>query len=162
MIVCNVQSGTAWEQPIFLITTHVATLQDEQWDDEQQVARVLQRSDVPVDAVATGAHGPGDEGSGHTRPERNWLERVTFCESLHAKLFQTVRQWHGGERTAVHESSRPNAGKGVGECEGGDRCAAHESVMPNCGKGVGECEGGDATAAPERTIPNGGNGAGQC
>ena len=83
---------------------HVATPQGHHRDEPQYIARVLQSGELPVVAVATAAHDPGDEGcSGHRRPEDDGGESSALCESGDAELSQGVREREGGETSAAKE-----------------------------------------------------------
>ena len=54
---------------------HITLFQSERRDEPQHIAQLLHGGELPVGAVATAAHGPGDEGtSGHRRPEDDGVE----------------------------------------------------------------------------------------
>ena len=94
---------------------HVATPQGHRRDEMEHTSNMLQRGVLPVRAVATAAHGPGDEGcSGHRRQEDD-----------------------GGESRAISESSVADL-QGVRECDGGDATAANECTVFNSGQSMRE------------------------
>ena len=89
---------------------HVATPKGQRRDESQHIERVLQRGDLPVGAVATACHDPGDEGSGDRRPEDDRGESSAICESGDADRLQGVRECDGGETSASIESFSANIG----------------------------------------------------
>ena len=69
----------------------VATLEGQRRDEPQHIARMLQRGELTVGAVAAAAHGPGDEGSsGHRRSEDDRGETSAVTERTVANMYQSV------------------------------------------------------------------------
>ena len=80
---------------------HVATPQGKLRDEAQHIARPLHGGELPVGAVATVAHGPGDEGtSGHRRPEGDGGE-ISITKTTFTDSDQRVWQCEGGELTGT-------------------------------------------------------------
>ena len=72
---------------------HIATLHPQQRDEPQHIARILQDGELPVGAVATAAHGPGDEGTRRTtRPEEDVRKSSAVTERFFANRGQIVRK----------------------------------------------------------------------
>ena len=101
---------------------------------ESMRMRVSASPDLPVGAVATATHGPGDEGtSGHRRSEDDGGEYRTVIKTISADSGQRVRQCDTPETTAVRERIVAKPGKGVRECEGGETTAMVEGTNTNTG-----------------------------
>ena len=76
--------------------------------------RVSASPDLPVGAVATAAHGPGDEGcSGRRRPEDGRGESRTSIKTSYADSDQRVWQCEGGESTTRREGTITNSVNGL-------------------------------------------------
>ena len=89
---------------------------------------------LPVGAVATATHSPGDEGRRHTRPEHYRGELSAVTERTKANRAETVRECEGCEINASSKCIGPNLGESVRECEGGDRSAETKRRGPHVGE----------------------------
>ena len=113
---------------------HVATPQGHHRDESQHITRVLQSGELPVGAVTTAAHGPGDEGSsGERRPKDDGGESSAVSESRVTNIHQGVRECQGGETTAVSERFCTDRGEPTRECEGGETPAVSERFYTDHG-----------------------------
>ena len=72
---------------------HIATAKGQQRDELQHIAHPLQDGELPVGAVATAAHGPGDEGTRRTtRPEEDVRKSSAVTERFFANRGQIARK----------------------------------------------------------------------
>ena len=74
-IMCPLYARASPKDPLATIgiyAGHITTPQGQRRDEPQHITKLLHGGELPVGAVATAAHNPGDEGSsGHGRAERH-------------------------------------------------------------------------------------------
>ena len=88
---------------IRIYAIHIATLHGQQRDEAQHIAQLLQRGELPVSAVATAAHGPGDEGTRRGRTEDSGGESSAVFERKLANSVEVVREREGGKPNTAFE-----------------------------------------------------------
>ena len=79
-------------------------------DKPQHIAQAFQDGELPVSAVTTAGHGPGDEGSCRDRPEGGALDVGAALEGLLSDAGQTVGKRQGRDPTALLERTCANSG----------------------------------------------------
>ena len=112
---------------------HVPTRNCQRRDEPQHIAQALHGGELPVGAVATAAHGPGDEDIRHTRREDDRSESHAALESISVNLGQCVGECEGSEPGAVSEGSDPDAGECVRKGERGEAATVIERMTANTG-----------------------------
>ena len=93
---------------------HVPTRNSQLRDEPQHIAQVLHGGDLPVIAVATAAHDPGDEGgSRNRRAVFNMGECRAAVKRSRSDPSQRMREGEGRECTAPVKSTKANRGQSI-------------------------------------------------
>ena len=110
---------------------HIATLQSHRRDEPYNVAGLLHGGELPVGAVTTAAHGPGDEGAGDPRLEANGGECCAVFERTVTNFRQILRESEGSDPTTSLETLWANCNQRFRESERGECFTVFEGVRVN-------------------------------
>ena len=131
---------------------HIPMLQCQRRGEPQHIAQLIHSCELPVGAVATVAHGPGDEGRCRHRPEGDGGEPLARFEGILSNSGERVWKLERGEARAPIECIGVNLGQGAWEGEGGEPGAPLEGACVNSGHSGWKNEGGESHAALERVV----------
>ena len=148
-------------------------------DKTEHIAQILQRCELPVVAVATAAHGPGDEGSRRRRSEDPYegveklaamkrianrhlfgefdgVESSTVFKRVVANASQLLRECEAVESSTVFKRVGANAGQAVRKYDGLKSSAFRKCGRANTRQGLGQYEGGEFTTVLKSTVADAG------